>query len=601
MQETQMRPFRLFVVLGLFWLFGTGQFNPAHAASSSQRDDCLHYEADWTATERKVWTSACNAAQVPSKLKCIKPKGFREDFMRPATEERQRDYQGALLIFEDMVTSPAGSAYLTTTGGDVFARCFVSDSEPYSASRMLFLAGEMSDLDIGDFCSSDRAAISSAFLSTLLTKNPYRELVAERGLSLSGVHVIGDFNVSRRSLPGDIQFHCFAFDDSVSFRNTMIGGSLVFDDGEFYEPPNLSGSHVNGDLRFSLILFTRLKLDSFDMENISVDGSFEIHGLRPDINTLALRSSTVGSLIIGRTKIYVVDVSHAKIHNLFLPAGPIAVVDLENADIGGTLHLHSMDFDAVDATDAHIARLLMDVSPRSRPLDKEPTCSGRELPEQVLQLRGASIDEIVGNTDMDTWPNQISLSGLSFKHFRIIGSKNKLESDNLKKYFPCLLERATSNRYEPSTYQAVADYLEKTGEPAASAAVGFAGKNREKRDTCSKVFTRDAAEHILTCTYLWLSWGLVGYGYRLYLSIIWAAAFIGIGAGVFSHMLEARFAQVPIGFAYSFDMFLPLVRLRDEHYKIDVKTRVRYYLYVHKLAGWVLSSFIVAAVTGITK
>jgi hypothetical protein len=48
-------------------------------------------------------------------------------------------------------------------------------------------------------------------------------------------------------------------------------------------------------------------------------------------------------------------------------------------------------------------------------------------------------------------------------------------------------------------------------------------------------------------------------------------------------------------------MFLPLVKLRDEHYKIDLDGGTRYYLYGHKIAGWIIGSFIVAGISGLTK
>ncbi|TCF96875.1 hypothetical protein BZM26_34910 [Paraburkholderia strydomiana] len=59
--------------------------------------------------------------------------------------------------------------------------------------------------------------------------------------------------------------------------------------------------------------------------------------------------------------------------------------------------------------------------------------------------------------------------------------------------------------------------------------------------------------------------------------------------------------HMPHGYAYSFDMLLPLIKLRDKHYDIDIESSARYYFYFHKLAGWALGSFIVAALAGLTK
>jgi hypothetical protein len=48
-------------------------------------------------------------------------------------------------------------------------------------------------------------------------------------------------------------------------------------------------------------------------------------------------------------------------------------------------------------------------------------------------------------------------------------------------------------------------------------------------------------------------------------------------------------------------MLLPIVRLRDSHYSIDLKGWAQYYFYVHKVMGYVLASVLIAAVAGLTK
>jgi hypothetical protein len=58
---------------------------------------------------------------------------------------------------------------------------------------------------------------------------------------------------------------------------------------------------------------------------------------------------------------------------------------------------------------------------------------------------------------------------------------------------------------------------------------------------------------------------------------------------------------MPYGFVYSFDQFLPLIRLSEKNYEISVANRWRYYFYIHKLAGWILGSFILAGLAGVTK
>jgi hypothetical protein len=58
---------------------------------------------------------------------------------------------------------------------------------------------------------------------------------------------------------------------------------------------------------------------------------------------------------------------------------------------------------------------------------------------------------------------------------------------------------------------------------------------------------------------------------------------------------------MPIGLSYSFDMLLPVIRLREKHYAIDLAGPARYYFYCHKIMGWVLASFLLAGLSGLTK
>ncbi|SIT49334.1 conserved hypothetical protein [Paraburkholderia ribeironis] len=292
------------------------------------------------------------------------------------------------------------------------------------------------------------------------------------------------------------------------------------------------------------------------------------------------------------------------------------IVSLEMASIDGGLLIDNLStFNEVDASNSRIGgqfavknELPIVVQDWRKPVPaaKIPwDCSAtRWTGVSRLDLSGTYINEIRVPTAMDLWPKEIDLTGFTFRFFHAMDDRNLPavpQGVTPAEWFTCWLARASSQRYDPGPYQAVADFLLKTGDADAAREVGIAGKNKERAQACRSVLTPNWFDYVLPCTYLWLSWALVGYGYRLYLSFVWAAIFIGVGTVVFRHTLEGRLAKVPIGFAYSFDMFLPLVKLRDEHYKIDIKSRARYCLYVHKLAGWVLGTFIVAALTGLTK
>ena len=83
-------------------------------------------------------------------------------------------------------------------------------------------------------------------------------------------------------------------------------------------------------------------------------------------------------------------------------------------------------------------------------------------------------------------------------------------------------------------------------------------------------------------------------------ALIWVVGFLLAGIAALRLSGEGRKNGMPFGIAYSFDMLLPIIRLREKHYQIDLGW-VRYYFYLHKIAGFVLASFLIAGLSGLTK
>jgi hypothetical protein len=97
-----------------------------------------------------------------------------------------------------------------------------------------------------------------------------------------------------------------------------------------------------------------------------------------------------------------------------------------------------------------------------------------------------------------------------------------------------------------------------------------------------------------------LAW-LIGYGHYTYLAILWAGILVCVGAAVLQVTGEGRRNRMPYGLAYSFDMLLPIIKLRKKHEDIDLHGWSRYYFYWQKIMGWVLGSFLIAGLSGLTR
>ena len=104
---------------------------------------------------------------------------------------------------------------------------------------------------------------------------------------------------------------------------------------------------------------------------------------------------------------------------------------------------------------------------------------------------------------------------------------------------------------------------------------------------------------------LWILQLTIGYGYGRwnFLALFWATAFVIAGYIV----LQARVnrnkkdTEEDLGIWYSIDILLPIVRLRERHYERELDGWARWYFFAHRIIGYVLTLFVIAGLTGLTK
>ena len=97
-----------------------------------------------------------------------------------------------------------------------------------------------------------------------------------------------------------------------------------------------------------------------------------------------------------------------------------------------------------------------------------------------------------------------------------------------------------------------------------------------------------------------------GYGYHPLWVVVWVV-FVTVAGWIWLWRTGQNQAKKKdgtpetIGFWYSLDMLLPIIELRKAHYEIDLEGSARYYFYVHKIMGYVLASYLIVALAGVTK
>jgi hypothetical protein len=116
----------------------------------------------------------------------------------------------------------------------------------------------------------------------------------------------------------------------------------------------------------------------------------------------------------------------------------------------------------------------------------------------------------------------------------------------------------------------------------------------------SRIREKEASKYLAWLWLLILDW-TIGYGYHIERALLWVVGFVLLGWGVLFAAKQQDRHGMHIGFTYSLDLLLPLVKLRDRHYKIELDPWPRRYFYLHKIAGYVLAAFLGAGLSGLTK
>lgn len=206
-----------------------------------------------------------------------------------------------------------------------------------------------------------------------------------------------------------------------------------------------------------------------------------------------------------------------------------------------------------------------------------------------LSVRIAKAEAVQGLRD--SWPDKLDLTGFTYRSL-IFATDNDATTERETKWFKTWLNKQTP--YAPEPYQQLAAVLRNEGHPDTADEVLYAGKERER-----------VQSPFLSYVTLTASKWFIGYGYHLFRSVYWILGFVGVGTLALWISGEgrriSRHYNFLYGVVYNCDLLLPIIKLRDKHYDIDLHGWIRYYFYVHKLMGYVLAGFLAAGLSGLIK
>jgi hypothetical protein len=189
----------------------------------------------------------------------------------------------------------------------------------------------------------------------------------------------------------------------------------------------------------------------------------------------------------------------------------------------------------------------------------------------------------------DAWPTELDLEGFTYQQlggYRESGGANDVTARDSSTFIDWL---AKQPQYSPQPYRTLSDVLKAAGYSDKAKEVLYAGNLRQWRDSSDFAWAWNA-----------LRWAIIGFGLYPQRAGIWILVLVPLGAVIFGFDPAIRLRQMRFidRLIYSFDALLPFVTLRAEHNSFDMQGWPKYYLYFHKVMGYVLIAFLLAALTG---
>lgn len=491
--------------------------------------------------------------------------------------------------------------------------------------------------------------IPSSFLATLLTESPYRDRFKHASLSIAGARVTGPLELRDLTVETSLVIADSRFEEVADLSGSRFSGSLSFVKSSFAKGFKAVNSRIDGSVFLGGsdqattnddISFPKVNIASIDLSGSTVAGDLDVLDANVGDTLRLLHVRTNGSVNLFRIAAQRVVLASSEVRgqlNIVASqiggpnAAPSALnlysvrvqqdlhlnrtriegkTSLENAELSASLTLLGTILKDVDASGATIKNAL-DVGFNERP--------GRQSGQTTwsagarLNLNKSSVGSIATPLDLDLhyWPNSIDLDGAKIGFFDFNSNRNpgsgveQAPSQDADKQASWLKAWLARTSFAPETYSRIKATMIANGNEDVGNQIGFASRDLELAEAFQKIKSLEPSTLLSSLGTAFVLSGsrlLTGYGYRMYLPGLWAAIFIVFGAAVFALTEEARQHRMPYGLAYSFDMLLPIIKLRELHYEIDLKTPwARYYFYFHRIFGWILGSFIAAGLVGLTK
>jgi hypothetical protein len=385
---------------------------------------------------------------------------------------------------------------------------------------------------------------SATFTGTLQAGN------VQIGQSLAAPKAIfhGDVYFDTATSPANLRLDGASFDRQFSATQLDVQGRLTAIGSVFKGPVDLTASKVGWQLELTAASFA----NTVDATDLGVKGRLDLSA-----------TEITGDLHLARSR------------------------------VGDSLDLHGSRFmGAVDLTDMDIGHDLTLVAFDHGAPVHPASWAASEPGKNVLWLYNAHIGSLTDGQSV--WPPtlKVYLNGLTY------GSLSDWPIDARENW----LDRGNAE-HSPQPYRQMTEVLTAAGARDAALDVQFHGRQQERKQVC-------AQWHLSRCASLALLEFTVGYGIGDYAFRVvpWVLGLFMVGWLILLRSPVARRKGLIWCVGASWDRLLPLVELNPEFkdfFNDPEHQRLRGWQLVAFAAigvlGWVLSLFLVAALTGLTQ
>jgi hypothetical protein len=444
--------------------------------------------------------------------------------------------------------------------------------------RSLFMhnEAEFGEVDLTTAHIGGQLVLNSSRVAGKLNMNGVR---VEQGLFMSEKAEFGEAELTTAHICGQLVLDGSKVTGMLNMNGMQVDQGLFMSDKAEFGEVDLMNAHIGGQLVLNNSKVTgKLNMNSLHVERqLFMSAKSEFAGIDLTGAHIGGQLSLIDSKVNGTVDADSVNVGEA----VFLSRGAtlLGPIRLNFAKIGQNLELAGGTFgNEVDMTGARIDGQFLLGSARHSPAIWQAVAT--------LILRNASVDTIQDLSD--AWPARTELDGFNYQS---LGGIYATEKDPMLErpvgWFTAWL--AKQERYAVQPYERLAFCLKNHGKSEMATAIRYAGSERERKESSS------------SWRYIWLTIFKysVGYGYRPWRALGWVAVLVVLGAAVLHFSGEGLRNNMPYGLAYSFDMLLPIVKLQESHYKIDLMGWARYYFYGQKIMGYLLASFLIAGLSGL--